>query len=58
LFTAPQPSVEQAGDAVVYTEAMTPLVQMLCRGSLLKGLSISSLQERYLNLLNLQLTLA
>ncbi len=34
LFAAPQPSIEQAGDAVVYTETMTPLVQMLCRGSL------------------------
>jgi hypothetical protein len=34
LFAAPQPSIEQADNAVVYTEAMTPLVQMLCRESL------------------------
>ena len=34
LSAAPQLNVEQFGNAVVHTEAMTPLVQLLCRESL------------------------
>ena len=34
LSAVPQPSVEHVGNAVVYTEAMSPLTQLLCRESL------------------------